>query len=304
MGRRKPQLSPLHPRYWPSWIGVVIVWLIGQLPLPVLLMMGRGLGTLFLHLAGSRRATAETNIRLCFPELDQQQQQRLARDTINSLGQALCEITASYCNQRLDLEKHFTFKGLEHVQRAIDAGQGVLMIGMHFNTLDIAARALALKVPYSSVYRPNDNPAVEWLISRGRGAHSQHYIRRADTRLMVKLLRSGEPIWYAPDQDYGRKHSVFVPFFGHPAATITGTSRLARLGKAQVIPVAHYRQPGARYLLEFGPPLDNFPGSNEEEDAERINSVIEQAVRISPEQYLWVHRRFKHQPEGQKNPYR
>ena len=124
-----------------------------------------------------------------------------------------------------------------------------------------------------------------------------------DIRQTVRLLRQGEVVWYAPDQDYGTAHAVFVPFFGIPAATITATSRIAKMGKAAVIPCAHYRLPGGRYEIEFGAPLDGFPSGDEEADTARINQTIEHYVRKHPEQYLWVHKRFKHQPPGQAKLY-
>ena len=128
-------------------------------------------------------------------------------------------------------------------------------------------------------------------------------IDRRDIRQLVRLLKQGEVIWYAPDQDYGRKHAVYAPFFDHPAATITATTRLVRMSGAAVVPCAHYRLPDGRYEVEFGPALDPFPLGDEEQDAALINRVIEQYVRKAPEQYLWVHRRFKHQPEGKPSPY-
>nr|MCH9784560.1 lysophospholipid acyltransferase family protein [Gammaproteobacteria bacterium] len=131
-----------------------------------------------------------------------------------------------------------------------------------------------------------------------------HSVDRNDIRQTVRLLRRGEVVWYAPDQDYGTAHAVFVPFFGVPAATITATSRIARMGKAKVIPCAHYRLPGGRYEIEFGAPLEDFPCGDDEADTTRINRTIEHYVRKHPEQYLWVHKRFKHQPPGQDHPYR
>ena len=304
MARRNYPTSLAHPRYWLTWAGIAAVWLVGQLPWRPLLWLGRQLGRLSWHLARSRRHTAETNIRLCFPELNRSEQQALARASMISMGEALTEIAGSYCNRWVNVKRRFTFKGMEHIESARQAGQGVIMLGMHFNTLDLAARVLGETLNYSAVYRPNDNPAVEKLIAYGRGRFTENYITRDDTRAMVRLLRKGGLLWYAPDQDYGRKHAVYVPFFGQAAATITATSRLAGMGRALVIPVAHYRHPGGYYTIEFGAPLEQFPGDDETADTARINQVIEQYVRRQPEQYLWVHRRFKHQPPGEPNPYK
>ncbi len=305
MGKRKQRPTRLSdPRLIPSWIGVGLYWLIGQLPWNLLLTAGRGLGHLAWHLAKSRRHVATTNIRLCFPELSEQEQIKLAHRCVISTGEAILEMAGSYNNHRIDLSKRVTIKGMEHIEKARAEGKGVMMLGMHFNSLDVGSRMLGQVLEIHAVYRPNDNPVIDRLIDNGRRHYVNSTIDRTDMRKMVRMLRQGKIIWYAPDQDYGIQHAVFVPFFGIPAATITATSRLARMGKAAVIPCAHYRLPGGRYEIEFGPALEDFPGGDEEQDTARINQTIEHYVRKCPEQYLWVHKRFKHQPEGQPSLYK
>ena len=299
MGKRNNRPTQLSdPRLYPSWIGVGLFWLVGQLPWPFLQAIGRGVGRLAWHLAKKRRQIAQTNIRLCFPELSPEGQEELARRCVISTGEAILEMAGSYNNHRIDLNKNLTVTGMEHIEACQANGQGVLLLGMHFNTLDTCSRMLATLVDIHAVYRPNDNPVIDRLIDRGRRHYVRSTVDRTDIRQMLRLLRSGEIVWYAPDQDYGTAHAVFVPFFGIPAATITATSRIAKMGKAAVIPCAHYRLPGGRYQIEFGPPLENFPSGDEEADTARINRTIEHYVRKHPEQYLWVHKRFKHQPEG------
>lgn len=288
------------PRLYPSWIGVGLFWLIGQLPWSVLQAIGRGVGRLAWRLAKKRRHIAETNIRLCFPELSSQEQEDLAHRCVISTGEAILEMAGSYNNHRIDLNKNLTVTGMEHIHGCQAKGQGVLLLGMHFNTLDTCSRMLGSLLDMHAVYRPNDNPVIDRLIDKGRRNYIRSTVDRADLRQMLRLLRNGEVLWYAPDQDYGIAHAVFVPFFGIPAATITATSRIAKMGKAAVIPCAHYRLPGGRYQIEFGPPLENFPSGNEQADTARINQTIEHYVRKHPEQYLWVHKRFKHQPDNQK----
>ena len=304
MGKRKQRPTRLtDPRLIPSWIGVGLFWLIGQLPWNVLLAAGRGLGRLAWRLATSRRHIAITNIRLCFPELSEKEQLDLAHRSVISTGEAILEMAGSYSNHRIDLSKRVNIKGMAHIEKARSEGKGVLLLGMHFNNLDVASRMLGQGLEIHAVYRPNDNPVIDRLIDRGRRHYLKSTIDRADMRKMVRMLRDGKIIWYAPDQDYGTKHAVFVPFFGIPAATITATSRIARMSKAAVIPCAHYRLPGGRYEIEFGPALEDFPCGNDEQDTTRINQTIEHYVRQCPEQYLWVHKRFKHQPPGQAKRY-
>lgn len=301
MGKRTNRPTRLSdPRLYPSWIGVGLFWLIGQLPWNCLQSIGRGVGRLAWRLAKKRRHIAQTNIRLCFPELTPREQEDLARRCVISTGEAILEMAGSYNNHRIDLNKNLTVTGMEHIQACQAKGQGVLLLGMHFNTLDTCSRMLGSLLDIHAVYRPNDNPVIDRLIDKGRRNYIRSTVDRTDLRQMLRLLRSGEIVWYAPDQDYGTAHAVFVPFFGIPAATITATSRIAKMGKAAVIPTAHYRLPGGHYQIEFGPPLENFPSGDEEADTARINRTIEHYVRKHPEQYLWVHKRFKHQPDGKR----
>lgn len=298
MGRRTRPTHIQDPRLWPTRVGLALFWLIGQLPWDLLLATGRLVGRAAWWLAGRRRRIALINLEQCFPELSKKERENLARKVMISTGEALLEMAGSFHNQRIDLNERLTVIGMEHLEAARAKGQGVLLLGMHFNSIDVGSRLLGNICRFSAVYRPNDNPLLDRLITVGRGDWLRHSVDRNNIRQMVRLLRQGEVLWYAPDQDYGTQHAVFVPFFGVPAATITATSRLAKMGKCQVIPCAHYRLPGGRYEIEFGEPLSDFPGSNDETDTARINQVIEHYVRKHPEQYLWVHKRFKHQPDG------
>lgn len=229
---------------------------------------------------GKRRShIARTNIRLCFPELTPEEQENLARRSVVSTGEAILEMAGSFSNHRIDLDKRLVIKGMEHIEQARADGKGVLLLGMHFNSIDVGSRLLGYLMDFYAVYRPNDNRVIDRLINQGRGNYLKGNVPRSDIRQMIRLLRNGEVLWYAPDQDYGIAHAVFVPFFGIPAATITATSRIARMGKARVIPTAHYRLPGGRYQIEFGPPLENFPSGDDEADTARINQTIEHYVR-------------------------
>ncbi len=302
MGKRRDRpTDPGDPRLWPTRLGLALFWLVGQLPWNLLLALGRGVGRASWWLAAGRRHVALTNLKLCFPELSEQQRRQLARRVLISTGEAVLEMAGSFHNRRIDLGKRLTVTGMEHIEQARAAGQGVLLLGMHFNSIDVGSRLLGKILDFSVIYRPNDNPLIDRLITEGRGAWVKHSVDRNDLRQTVRLLRAGEIVWYAPDQDYGTDHAVFVPFFGVPAATITATSRIAKMGRCRVIPCAHYRLPGGRYEIEFGAPLSNFPSGDDEADTARVNQVIEHYVRKHPEQYLWVHKRFKHQPvKGQK----
>ncbi|MBV6290432.1 lipid A biosynthesis lauroyl acyltransferase, partial [Pseudomonas sp. MAFF 301350] len=189
----------------------------------------------------------------------------------------------------------------EHLQAAQRDGQGAILMALHFTTLEIGAALLGQEHTIDGMYREHKNPLFDYVQRRGRERHNADSlaVEREDVRGMLKLLRAGRAIWYAPDQDYGAKQSVFVPLFGIEAATVTATTKFARLGRARVIPFTQQRlADGSGYRLVIHAPLEDFPGESETADCLRINQWIEQALQESPEQYLWAHRRFKSRPPG------
>ncbi|HEY6612474.1 MAG TPA: lipid A biosynthesis lauroyl acyltransferase [Pseudomonas sp.] len=301
MDRPRFRAAFLHPRYWLLWLGLGVLWLVVQLPYALLLKLGRALGALMLLAAKSRRQIAARNLELCFPELSAAERGRLLRENFASSGIAFFEMAMSWWWPRARLARLAHIEGLEHLQAAQREGQGVILMSLHFTTLEIGAALLGQRHTIDGMYREHKNPLFDYIQRHGRERHNRDAsaIEREDVRAMLKVLRAGRAIWYAPDQDYGRKQSIFVPLFGVPAATVTATSKFARLGKARVVPFTQQRlADGSGYRLTIHPPLADFPGDSEEADCLRINQWIEQAVRQCPEQYLWAHRRFKTRPEG------
>jgi KDO2-lipid IV(A) lauroyltransferase len=191
------------------------------------------------------------------------------------------------------------FEGLEHLEAAHAQGRGVLLVGGHFSHLELCARLVSQRIRIAGMYRHMDNPVFEWAVLRARLGYARAMFDKDDIRGTVKYLRSGGTLWYAPDQDMRSKDNAFVPFFGVIAATITGTHHLARMSHSVVIPFFHRRLPGNQgYALRLGAPLEGLPSADAEADTARVNLSIEQMVREAPEQYLWVHKRFKTRPEG------
>ncbi len=300
-----PEFHPSFygPRYWPTWLGLGFFHLLGCLPMSISLVFGRLLGDVFFYLAGSRRHITQVNIAKCFPHLSAEEQRKLVRKIMHSTGKSVVESSVALWGPERQLKQRYTITGLEHIEAAQAKGQGVLLVGCHFTTLDAAARILAFHVKYDMLYRKDPNPLLAYKLIKARESFAGNAIVRSDTRQLIKNLRQGNVVWYAPDQDFGAKYSVFAPFFGVQAATVVGTARIAQLSKAAVIPFAHYRDENNQYHIVIDPALENYPTGDDVADATRINHIIETAIAKQPDQYLWVHRRFKTRPEGEASFY-
>jgi KDO2-lipid IV(A) lauroyltransferase len=282
-----------------TWLAAGLLWCITRLPYAWQLVVGRFLGHVISRLARDRRRIALTNLTLCFPDLPERERQRLLDAHCASLGIALVETALSWWGSDRRLGKLATLTGLEHLRAALQQGRGAILLSAHFTTLEIGGRLLSLHAPFHVLYRSHKNPVIETLQRRARQRRFEKAIPRDDLRGMLTSLKQNRPVWYAPDQDFGRAHSVFVPFFGIPAATLTATSRLARVSGAPVVPFFQRRLPGARgYELTLLPALEGFPGEDVEQDTRRIMTLIEERIRQQPDEYLWVHRRFKTRPPG------
>jgi KDO2-lipid IV(A) lauroyltransferase len=307
MDRPRFNRAFIHPRFWLLWIGLGLLWLITLLPYRVLMALGRLLGHGMRLAASSRRRIVARNLELCFPELSEPARERLLRENFASMGMAFMEMAMSWWWPKARLARLVHIEGLEHLQQAQAEGQGAILMAIHFTTLEIGAALLGQVHTIDGMYREHGNPLFDFIQRRGRERHNLDAIaiEREDVRAMLKVLRAGRAIWYAPDQDYGRKQSLFAPLFGIPAATVTATTKFARLGRARVIPMTQQRlADGSGYLVCIHPPLADFPGESEEADCLRINQWVETAIRTCPEQYLWAHRRFKTRPEGEPALYR
>lgn len=312
--RSRHQPRPLwHPLLWPGWIALGLAALLSHLPTPWLSAIGARLGGLFERVAPSRRHIAATNLRLCFPELEQTQRAELQTQVFESMGISLMETLWSWLGNKHNDPKHIErcdFEGLDVLETAHSKGNGVLLVGAHLMALDAIGPALSAKMKQSRIgqidviYRYNKNPLIERAMVRGRGRLFPRVIEREDARGILQSLKDGHVLWYAADQDYGAKHSVFANFFGVPAATITGTARLARFRNSPVVLMSQYRDRSThRWLVRFEPGPPNYPTGDETADATAINELIETAVRRAPEQYLWLHRRFKTRPAGEPKLY-
>jgi KDO2-lipid IV(A) lauroyltransferase len=295
----------LHPRYCITWFWLGLWRLVTVLPYRVLLFLGQIIG-IFLYLLPTRRKhIARINIELCFPELNKAAQTSLLKDNFLSMGIALMEVGMAWWWSKERLQKLVKVEGLENLDRATN--EGVILLGMHFTTLEIGGAALTSAIEIDGMYKSHSNPVYDYIQLKGRVSHNIdgcNLFDRRDMRGTLKCLKAGRVLWYLPDQDYGLNQSLFAPFFGIQAATVHATSRMAKQTNASVIPVSFTRLPGAKgYKVTIESALQNFPSDDALFDTTRINQLIEKYVRQQPEQYLWVHRRFKNRPNGEKDYY-
>lgn len=288
----------LNPRFWPAWLGFGLLRAVSLLPYPALLRLGRALGWLGRHLARQRAGIARRNIELCFPGLTAQGRQQVFEAHFASLGIAIFETALAWWAGDRRLAPLADVSGLEHLHAASEQGRGVLLLSAHFTCLELGGRLLVRHVPLDAMYRRSGSPVVEHLTASRRAHFSGEIIPRDALKKMLRSLRAGHTIWYAPDQNTQRKKAVFVRFFGHFASTTPATHKLAQMTGARVVPFRTVRKTdGSGYRLTLEPALEDFPSEDVEADTQRINDIIERWVREDPEQYLWIHRRFRTRPD-------
>ncbi|HDG1667660.1 Kdo(2)-lipid IV(A) acyltransferase [Kluyvera ascorbata] len=297
--------SLLHPRYWPSWLGIGVLWLVVQLPYPVIYRLGNAIGRLAMRLMRRRAQIAYRNLELCFPHKSEAERHEMVVKNFESVGMGVMETGIAWFWPTKRVNRWMDASGLEHIRAVQDSGRGVLLIGIHFLTLEMGARMFGIHNPGIGVYRPNDNPVIDLLQTWGRMRSNKDMIDRKDLKGMIRALKNGEIIWYAPDHDYGPRASVFAPLFAvKDAATTSGTWMLAKTSKACVVPFVPRRKPdGKGYELIILEPECNPPLDDAETTAAWMNTIVEKCIMMAPEQYMWLHRRFKTRPEGAPSLY-
>ncbi|MEL4341472.1 LpxL/LpxP family Kdo(2)-lipid IV(A) lauroyl/palmitoleoyl acyltransferase [Shewanella xiamenensis] len=291
--------SLYHPKHWPMWFGVFMMRITQVLPLSWQMKLGKGMGRLVKALAASRTHTARRNLTLCFPDMPEAEREALLTRNFEETGKAIFDTINAWWWSDEKIQQHMQITGKEYVQDTLNAGHGVILFAVHCLPLEMGARIFGQFQPGVGVYRPHNNPVMEYLQVKGRLRSNKALVPKRDLRQMVRCLRNPDVIWYTADQDFGRSSAVFIPFYAVPdAATITGATTLAKLGKAKVLPFFVERTEGdTGYRIEIMPPLDNFPGEDEVADAIRGNKIIEQIIDKNRAQYMWLHRRFKTRPD-------
>ena len=288
------------PRFWPMWCTIGLLRAISLLPFRGQIAVGKLLGDL-IYLCGARRKRiVDINLARCFPDKSEAERNRIKRECFQNFGISLVELAMCWWWPPEKLELIVEIEGREHLQRVLDDGRGAILLTGHFGSLEIGARLLALYTPLQVMYRTQRNPLFDSYLYTRRSNYFVNTVSRKKTRKLIKGLKQHIPTWYAPDQDFRRERNVFAPFMGIATATITASARLARSSGAAMLPYYPERKrDGSGYLLRIDPPLADFPSEDDFRDASAINASIEKYARRFPENYMWIHQRFKTRPPGE-----
>lgn len=285
-------------------IGFYIFWLITLLPWQWITHIGKWLGRIAMLFAPNRVRITAINLSICFPELSVAIRSQLVKQHFEAMGRGFLDMGLAWWITPARLQSLLTVSGAEHAIAAYQYGHGVIFITAHFTALEMGGRFLSSLVPLSPVYRQHRNSQLEQLIAANRMLHVQSVIPRDNVRLLLRVLREGGCVWFAPDQNFSQKGYVFSPFFNILAATNTATSRFAQLSGAKVVPFVVFRRANLLgYNIIIKPALENFPSADVQQDTDRINAIFEEWIRQEPSQYLWSHQRFKDRPPGEQSFY-
>lgn len=284
-----------------------VLYLIQLLPFKLIHLLADAVGTLAYYAVSPRRKVGETNLRLCFPEWSEAERTALLKRHFRHMGKLMLEYGLYWYAPAERLRRLVRYQDKHHLDNALAAGEKVILLYPHFTAFEMAVYTLNQDVPLTSMYSHQKNKALDEQILKGRHRYNNVFLlgRTDGLRAIIKQLRKSDaPFLYLPDQDFGRNDSIFVPFFGIATATITGLSRIAAMTGAKVIPAIPTREADNTVTLRFYPAWENFPSEDVEADTRRMNEFIEARVREQPEQYFWLHKRFKTRPAGEESVYR
>lgn len=301
IGKPKFSVSLLHPKYWIVWFGFgLLAFLVNLLPYTTTLNLGRGLGALAMRFTKKRVHIATRNFELAFPEKTPDEIQNLVKENFKNTGAALVETGITWFWPTWRFRRIIVDKNTDVMREHEKNGKGVLLCCVHALNLEVTARAFAVVgLPGFGAYRPHSNPAYEFIQYRGRTRNGNQLIYRRDLKKMIRVLRQGERLFYLPDQDYGHNKSVFVPFFAvEEACTTTGTSILAYTSKCAIVTGSGFRNARGQYELIADQSIeDNYPQNDKFAAAKYMNQFVEEIIMRAPEQWMWLHKRFKSMPD-------
>lgn len=293
----------LHPKFYPTWILILLMKISIHLPFKLQIELGKVLGKFLFYIASSRRKIAEKNLSLCFPDKNKLQINFLLKKNFEEIGISFFETANAYFATNQNIKEKLIVKNEKYLKEAIDNDKSIILLASHFLSLMLGSRALLLKYGIANIYRPQNNQLFDEIMRSSFVKNGAVMIKTKDTRSMLKAIKSKTPIWYAPDQDLGPNNSIYAPFFNIQTATVSATARLAQSDNTVVLPY-HFNRQGNKYIMEFQRPLKPYPTMNPLKDASKTNSILEKQILKFPDQYLWIHKRFKTRPDGESDYYK
>lgn len=291
-----------HPKFIPTWVLISLMKLGSKLSFKAQITIGKAMGRILYQLLGKFRRIALVNISKCFPNKSQAEVKHLAKQNFESIGIAFFESANCFYLKNDALKKYYSINNAHILEQALAQKKNVILLVGHFTTMLLAGRMLLQHFKFADVYRPQNNALFNAEMTKQFIKHGSTMVKAKDSKTLIKTLKSGLPIWYAPDQDLGAKHSVFAPFFNVPTATINATAKLANIDNTVVIPLSFTRKK-LGYELDFSYPIKDYPSTDAKENAAITNHILEQQILQAPEQYLWIHKRFKNRPKGEQSFY-
>ncbi len=289
-----------HPGFWPMWISFGLLRVASVFPYRAQLIIGTILGKAIQFLSPSRRNIVDINLQHCFPEMSQVERDKIKNGCYQNFGIALLEMAMCWWWSERRLKPLVEIRGQEHIDEVLQSGRGVILLTGHFTSLEIGGRLFTLSIPLQAMYRTQKNRLFDSYLYTRRNSYLENIISRKNTRQMIKGIKNLIPTWYAPDQNFANEKNVFAPFMGVQTATISAGSRLAQSSGAAMLPFYPERKKdGSGYIIWIEAPLEDFPSGDDLKDATAINASIEKFVRLNPEQYMWIHKRFKTRPPGE-----
>ena len=297
--------SFLAPRYWASWLGFLLLWLLSRLPFDTQLSAGKLIGKLAWFALPSRKRVTLINLGIAFPEKSDQQKLELAKQVYDHVGMSIAEEATLWFRPSSFFLDRFDMRGTEHLDKALKLERGVILLQAHFSLIEINMAKIGPLYPISVVYDPPKNKLFDAFLANRRARFLQSLVDNRQMRQMIRKLKQGEVVWYSPDQSVSLSHGGLVTtFFDHPVLTTAGTLRISSMTGAQVLPFFPTRHSSSgRYTINIGEPL-SFDGCDEQTATQKINNLFESQIRQQPEQYFWMHKRFKPPSQEHENPYK
>ena len=295
----------LLPKWWPTWLVLGFLRLTVYMPRLLSEAIGSGFGNLFYWLNKKRRKVVWINLGLCFPEMTPVARHNLMREHFRVYGRTFIDMGKIWWASEKYLDRYIQFEGLEYYTHAREAGKQVILLTGHFVGIDVGGPMISRHYRQIGLIKPIHNIVMDWVLGRGRVRFGSKMLLRDDgMRPVVQAIKDGFGFSYVPDEDFGPERSVFVPFLGTRAPTLTSVGKLARMTNATVIPCFVWRRSAREgYVIKMHPPLENFPSADDVADAARVRQVLAEAVREHPEQYMWTFKFFRSQPDGKPSPY-